>query len=464
MLPQLKWHGCAYGCVLVSGIPFLVWWGERFHSSDSDVLIGLAGIGGALLLVLIRRFDSSACMRESESGCRKQTLWCDTDAHWKTATLLTLLYGWLVVMEIPPTVYGAFWLALLFCLPGPWRERGRLSFPIAGMLLMSLPSVLTVELILGYPMRWMGTVLASGLLRIMQFDVVREGVMLETAGQLVWVDVPCSGIRMLWSHVWLALFLAGFFRLGQLRTVLLCVVMLAVVVAENALRIVGLVLLTFMPPLSLAHSAVGVSCFISGSIFLVWLAWRFGRNPLLRGSNQEHVSSFTPASQWRYGFMIASIATAIAIGWGVTREQCPALPSQQVHWPDTFEGERLIQVPLTEQESRFMRRLPGRIGKFSAGHRSVILREVNKVSRFVHSASYCLQAEGWTIEPLPLFEDANGVRWQRYEAVRRDKRWQVRECCVDRVTGKTWPDIASWYWAVLLGHTRGPWQIITVAE
>jgi hypothetical protein len=45
------------------------------------------------------------------------------------------------------------------------------------------------------------------------------------------------------------------------------------------------------------------------------------------------------------------------------------------------------------------------------------------------------------------------------------KDGRVRRVC-ERIydgQGKAWTDVSSWYWAAMVGRTRGPWFAVTVA-
>jgi hypothetical protein len=48
-------------------------------------------------------------------------------------------------------------------------------------------------------------------------------------------------------------------------------------------------------------------------------------------------------------------------------------------------------------------------------------------------------------------------------AERGAERLRIRERIID-AGGATWTDISSWYWAALLGRSRGPWWAVTVIE
>ena len=67
---------------------------------------------------------------------------------------------------------------------------------VLGLLWLSLPLVPSLQFYLGYPLRMLVASLAAPILRLAGFAVVQEGTCLNWAGQLIWIDAPCSGVRM----------------------------------------------------------------------------------------------------------------------------------------------------------------------------------------------------------------------------------------------------------------------------
>ncbi len=130
--------------------------------------------------------------------------------------------------------------------------------------------------------------------------------------------------------------------------------------------------------------------------------------------------------------------------------------------PATFEGARLVEEPLTEREAAFAEEFPGKIERYTAGGKVVILRETDRATHRVHSAATCLAASGWSVEPLPM-ERLDSGEWSRFRAEKGGESLVVREQ-IRATDGSTLPDVPSWFWSALLGRTKGPWLIATVVE
>jgi hypothetical protein len=131
-------------------------------------------------------------------------------------------------------------------------------------------------------------------------------------------------------------------------------------------------------------------------------------------------------------------------------------------WPAQFEGAALTQLPLSPIEERFGQNFPGRVGRFTDGRREIILRWVAAGTRKLHPAGDCFKANGYALVALPI-SVKDGQRWSGFTAERGTQKLEVRERIHD-AAGAQWSDVSSWYWAVQLGKTSGPWWAVTVAR
>ena len=156
-------------------------------------------------------------------------------------------------------------------------------------------------------------------------------------------------------------------------------------------------------------------------------------------------------------FLIAALAALIP---RPNRE--PPVPGSFPGWPETFEGRPLVETPLAESEARFDARFPGKIGRFRAGNDIVVMRWTNKATHRVHPLSVCLQASGWTIEPLPMVRRDDGD-WSAFAARKGNEMLAVREQ-VRAIDGTVFADVEGWFWQALAGRTSGPWLVISVAS
>jgi hypothetical protein len=161
-------------------------------------------------------------------------------------------------------------------------------------------------------------------------------------------------------------------------------------------------------------------------------------------------------------FIGVCVAAGVVPLFEVDRGDAPVEQSAFPGWPETFEGAALTPLELTEIERGFESGFPGRMGRFTDGRRTIVLRWIAAPTRRLHPASDCYRGSGYTVRPEPIYMDDMGARWGCFEACRRGERLLVRERIVD-AEGNAWSDASSWYWAALLGRSEGPWWAVTVA-
>lgn len=109
-------------------------------------------------------------------------------------------------------------------------------------------------------------------------------------------------------------------------------------------------------------------------------------------------------------------------------------------WPTVFEGYPLRELPRTVREQRFERGFPGRIARFTDGHRELVIRWVTRETRMLHPATECFRGLGYRITPLPLSLDAQQRPWGAFIAERDTERLRIREL-IDPVPAGSVPTI-----------------------
>lgn len=156
--------------------------------------------------------------------------------------------------------------------------------PLAGLVLLALPLLPTLEFYLAYPMRLAGAALAAALLRLNGIAVAAEGVALSWNGSLLLFDAACSGIRMLWAALFLASGIALAAGFGVRRYLRALAIALAMAIAANSVRAASLFYLEngFVERLRgpIAHEAVGLAAFLLFAIAAIAMiaprSWRRG--------------------------------------------------------------------------------------------------------------------------------------------------------------------------------------------
>jgi hypothetical protein len=149
-----------------------------------------------------------------------------------------------------------------------------------------------------------------------------------------------------------------------------------------------------------------------------------------------------------------------------------ALPRAAAHdagaahheWPVAWDGQALRPLATTAVERRFAARFPGAIGRFSDGHRVIVLRSVAQPTRMLHPAADCFRGLGHRLEAARLEHDAQGRLWRCFESVAPDGE-RLRVCeRIEAADGGAFTDASAWFWAAALRRSVGPWQAVTVVE
>ena len=342
------------------------------------------------------------------------------------------------------------------------RDQGEFQAPLAGLAVAGLPTLFIADLFLGVPLRAVSTFGATALLCLTGLEVVRNGMEIAVGGVPVWVDAPCAGVAMLGTGVVLALVLAQVWRLRTGRTIGVCALAVVAVCLANAARVAVLTMCASMGLKlgSAAHEIVGGIALLAALLLVVCVPHG--------GNAQKGTGDAQKPKADGWGRILAmtaffAVATLCMVYRPSVRSTVnDAETAQFPGWPETFDGDVLVEEPQSEFEEKFAQNFPGRIGRFRAGRRTVILRWTTCPTHRVHGAAYCLRATGWHIEPLPLVGDGAGS-WSAFRATRGGEALNVREQ-VRGADGTTFADVPDWFFSALLGRTAGPWWIVTVAE
>ncbi len=182
---------------------------------------------------------------------------------WLTASVvITLAANAAWVLGAPALAAGVLAaLALAAALSAWWPARRPLA-PLAGLLLLALPLVASLQFYVGWPLR---VVTAEASARALQFfgvEAFREGASMLVNGRLLIVDAPCSGVQMAWLGYFGACACAAWQALPDGTFVRRLPLVGAIVLAMNVLRNSLLVALEARPEglSALAHQGIGLAC------------------------------------------------------------------------------------------------------------------------------------------------------------------------------------------------------------
>lgn len=148
----------------------------------SDEPLGLAAL--ALLLMLL--------------ATRAHTLRVAPHTGWLGAGVaLTLLANaaWWVAPPLACALLAALALAAALM---AWLPANAPRAPLAGLVLLALPWIASLQYYGGYPLRVITAQASAWLLQLAGFAAERSGTAMLVQGRLVIVDAPCSGVQLAW--------------------------------------------------------------------------------------------------------------------------------------------------------------------------------------------------------------------------------------------------------------------------
>ena len=252
----------ALALLAVSLWPTWRWLAARLEDSGEEAW-GIIGLLGTVLVVLNNRIGSLSDIDRLRTTDRRM--------GW-LPILATILYAasYPFLSPLPRALIALTALGTL--LPSLVLRRNA-AVHAAGFLFLSLPVMPSLQFYLGYPLRVVSGEVAARLINASGFPVVRNGTLLSWQDRLVFIDAPCSGVKMLWAGMVLALALSALRGHGPLRTLAMAAAALFAVIAANILRTTALFFLETGvvqgPPW--AHSAIGMSAFLSAAALVVWI-------------------------------------------------------------------------------------------------------------------------------------------------------------------------------------------------
>lgn len=89
---------------------------------------------------------------------------------------------------------------------------------IAGLMLLSLPLIASLQFYGGFPIRVITAFLSSQILNLLGYEVIPQGTLLYWLGEVIAVDAPCAGIKMMWTGLYLNFTLVAWQNLGFVAT------------------------------------------------------------------------------------------------------------------------------------------------------------------------------------------------------------------------------------------------------
>ena len=188
---------------------------------------------------------------------------------WVPATLI-LVYA-ATYFVLPPLARALIAFTAVAVTASLLRFGKSFHAGLFGLVYLSLPTIPTLQFFGGYPLRIVVAELTAPILRIGGFAVVAEGTCLNWSGQLIWIDAPCSGIKMLWVGLLLTFVVLCFHELTLRKTLLLMPLVGIVIMGANVFRAVALFYIEagFLDFPAWSHEYAGVIAFVLEAVGII---------------------------------------------------------------------------------------------------------------------------------------------------------------------------------------------------
>lgn len=157
-------------------------WLARRVQDGSDEPLGLAAL--ALLLMLL--------------AARSHLLRIAPRTGWLAASALLTLIANTALLAAPPLLCALFAALALAAALMAWLPARGPRAPLAGLVVLALPLISSLQYYGGYPLRVLTAQLSAWALEFAGIAAERAGTSMLVRGQLVIVDAPCSGVQMVW--------------------------------------------------------------------------------------------------------------------------------------------------------------------------------------------------------------------------------------------------------------------------
>ncbi len=355
------------------------------------------------------------------------------------------------------------------------------------LLLLSLPSITSLNFFAGYPLRFAVAAGSAAFLTLTGIcPTQQDGTILLLNQQPISVDAPCGGINMLWAGIYFAAVAITFCRLNFLSSLLVLSSAFVFIFVANIFRVAGLSFIhvklastmanytSFEPVL---HVGAGIVVFIAVSSAILLLSLKLRNSNVSDLSSQSSIQAdvsaeiqnkLVPTSDGR-GIVKVQTSIALLVVLATVaplfqQHKQEIVSSSSPDWNEVITRNSLHEIKdnRREQSTGFASGFPGIVKIFSDGQRDYIVRWVTNYTRQLHPSSDCFRASGYQIEFGPLVE-ADGASWSSFIAEKEKLRLKVRERTYDQI-GNSYTDVSQWFWSACLGKTRGPWWSITVVE
>jgi exosortase/archaeosortase family protein len=179
---------------------------------------------------------------------------------WLGVAALLAISASAALLAAPPLAAALLAVLSLAAHACAWLPERAPRVALAGLALLALPLVASLQFYVGYPLRVFTAQWSAWMLQALGTEAERSGASMTVGGQLVIVDAPCSGVQMAWMAYFAAFGAAAFARRRDGALVRRLPLVGLTVLIANVLRNTALVALEARPQglAPWAHEAIGL--------------------------------------------------------------------------------------------------------------------------------------------------------------------------------------------------------------
>jgi exosortase O len=377
---------------------------------------------------------------------------------WGSAIASISLQWYISIDQISVLLFllGSYGLLGLFIAPSHWRK----GLPVAAIAACVIPFSLQFTSGLGFAVRVLTSHIVEYLLTVGHIAAVSSHDIIVLENGIAHVDLPCSGLRSLWTGT-LFLLLATWLEKRQLglRWLLVYIACLFLLIAANVGRVMLLVLTTYVlqqPQMAqILHTPFGLIGFTS-ACGLTWLMLRLVPQHHTQKSVSLPKQNLQPEIRDSHPVSLpANIILVISIVL-LTLLPRPSLAAVEpislaaIHWPAQV---KLQPLPLTATETEFfsnqtqVKTVNAEKNRFQFGTLSGSMLLVSSTSwRSHHAPELCFVGNGFKVNQMTQASLAPDfpVRWlSLQDGTMSATYWfQSRTQTTDEFLSRIWSDLS----------------------
>ncbi|MBI2436179.1 MAG: exosortase O [Candidatus Magasanikbacteria bacterium] len=323
--------------------------------------------------------------------------------------LINIFYLHYQIISASAMIIGVYALLGMYIERQAWKR----GFFIVGIIALSLPFAEHIQTFLGFPIRLFTAKIVSSIMGLIGLISVSDASVIITENNATSIDVPCSGIKSIYTG---AIVLLTMFFLKRVRWSLkllaIAIVYFLLLLSFNIWRVFSLVyiydVLSFPAFGNAIHIGIGIMGFIVSTFLLWYLIDKF----VIKAVEQNDVQAQKERSYKKLYFIILLlIALILDTSYIIFRTHNP----QQIQSPNIVfkvPNLELQEMPFNQQENLFFVNREIEFskkytGETKSGRAFSLLLVSSKSWRDYHNPELCLQGIGYKIDDSKIMQLAN---------------------------------------------------------